>query len=236
MKKILVAILSLAFISANAQTVDEIIQKHSAAMGGLNGFNDVKTLKITGSVSVQGMDLPLTVEIINGRAMRNDVSVMGQSITNSYKDGKGWKINPLAGITTATDATGTELSDLKVQSMLATPLMDYKARGNQVELQGQEDVEGVKTYKIKLTNKDDGKVTTYFIGTTDNMLVKTVSTRNIQGQDMEVETYYSDVKDFNGLKFYMARTQKLGGETFQEIKYTNIELNVPIDEKVFDKQ
>ena len=236
MKKILFAILSFAFISANAQTVDDVIQKYTAAMGGLSAFNAVKTAKMTGNVTVQGMDLPITYLIINGRAMRNDVSVMGQSVTNSYKDGKGWKINPLAGIATATDVTGPELNEFKTQSMLATQLMDYKARGHQVELQGQEDVEAVKCYKIKLTNKDDGKVTTYFISVSDNMPIKSISSREIQGQDMDIETYYSDFKDFNGLKFAMARTQKIEGETFQEIKFTTVELNVLIDEKAFDKQ
>ncbi len=236
MRKIFFALLSFTFVAANAQTVDDIIQKYTTTMGGLDAFNAVKTLKITGNVSVQGMDLPLTVEIINGRAMRNDVSVMGQSVTNSYKDGKGWKINPLAGISIATDVTGYELSDFKAQSMMASPLMDYKARGHQVELQGQEDVEGIKCNKLKFTSKDDGKVTTYYISIADNLPIKTVSSREIQGQDIDVETFYSDAKDFNGLKFFMTKTQKIEGQTFQEIKYTTIELNVPVDEKYFDKQ
>ena len=46
-------------------------------MGGLEAFNAVKTAKMTGTVSVQGMDLPLTIQIINGKAIRNDVDVMG---------------------------------------------------------------------------------------------------------------------------------------------------------------
>ena len=132
--------------------------------------------------------------------------------------------------------TPEELLDFKAQSMVANQLMDYKARGHMVELQGQEDVEGIKTYKIKLTNKDDKKITTYFISVTDNTLIKSISTRQIQGQDMEVETFFSDLKDFNGLKFPMTRTQKIQGQVFQEIKMSTIDFNVPIDEKVFDKQ
>jgi hypothetical protein len=120
MKKILFAALCFAFISANAQTVDEIIQKYATAIGGLSGFSAIKTMKMTGKVSIQGMDLPLTVQIINGKAIRNDVEVTGQSIINCYKDGKGWKINPLAGIATATDMTEAELSDFKTQSTVAT--------------------------------------------------------------------------------------------------------------------
>ena len=145
MKKILCAILSFAFVSANAQTADDIIQKYSKAMGGLAAFNAIKTMKTTGTFTTQGVDLALTSQIINGKAIRNDVQAMGQTVINSYKDGKGWKINPFAGITTVTDMTPEELIDFKSQSMIANQLMDYKARGHKVELQGQEDVEGVKT-------------------------------------------------------------------------------------------
>ena len=235
MKKLIFSILTLAFVSANAQTTDDIIQKYSKAMGGLAAFNAIKTMKTTGTFTTQGVDLALTSQIINGKAIRNDVQAMGQTVINSYKDGKGWKINPFAGVTTITDMTPEELIDFKSQSMIANQLMDYKARGHKVELQGQEDVEGVKTYKIKLTNKDDNKVTTYFISVTDNTIVKSVSTRQLQGQDIEIETFYSDIKDFNGLKFPMVRTQKMQGQVFQEIKIATIEFNVPIDEKIFDK-
>ncbi len=234
MKKILFALLSFAFISAQAQTVDEVIQKYSAAVGGLDAFNAIKTIKMSGDVSVQGMDLPITVQIINGKAMRNDVEVQGQSITNSYKDGKGWKLNPLIGVTTPTEVSGTELSDFRSQSMLASPLMDYKDRGHQVELQGQEDVDSVKAYKIKLTSKDDGKVTTYYIRVADNMLIKFISSREIQGQEYDVETYFNDYKDFNGLKLSLSRVQKIEGQVLQEIKFTKIEMNVPVDEKIFE--
>ena len=235
MKKILFAILSFAFVSANAQTADDVIQKYSKAMGELAAFNAIKTMKTTGTITTQGVDLALTSQIINGKAVRSDVQAMGQSVINSYKNGKGWKINPFAGVTTITDMTPEELIDFKSQSMIANQLMDYKARGHKVELQGQEDVEGVKTYKIKLTNKDDNKVTTYFISVTNNTIVKSVSTRQLQGQDIEIETFYSDIKDFNGLKFPMVRTQKIEGQVFQEIKIATIEFNVPVDEKIFDK-
>jgi hypothetical protein len=235
MKKLIFSILTLAFVSANAQTTDDIIQKYSKAMGGLAAFNAIKTMKTTGTFTTQGVDLALTSQIINGKAIRNDVQAMGQTVINSYKDGKGWKINPFAGITTVTDMTPEELIDFKSQSMIASQLMDYKLRGHKVELQGQEDVEGIKTYKIKLTNKDDNKVTTYFISVTDNTIIKSVSTRQLQGQDIEIETFYSDIKDFNGLKFPMLRIQKMQGQVFQEIKIATIEFNVPIDEKIFDK-
>jgi hypothetical protein len=245
MKKIFFALLSMTFLNANAQvtttttatnnmTADEIIQKYSTAMGGLDNYNKIKTAKFTGIVTAQGMDLPITIQVINSRAMRSDVEVMGQSITNSYKDGKGWKINPFAGAATATDVTGGELNEFKSQSNLASQLMDYKKRGSTVELLGQEQMEGANVYKIKLT-ADDKKETTYFIDSKTFLLIKSVSKREIQGQQLDVETLYSNIKEFGGIKFTMTRTQSVEGQVFQEIKLEKVEIDVAIDEKVFDK-
>ncbi len=227
---------SFAFMYTNAQTADEVVQKYAKAMGGLSAFNAIKTLRMIGTVKLQGMELPITVQIINGKAVRTDVDAMGQSVIKAYKDGKGWKLDPFSGDTAAIAMTNDELIDSKGQSMIANQLMDYKARGHKAELQAQEDVEGIKCYKIKLTNKDDGKVTTYFISVADNTLIKSVNTRNVQGQEIEVENYASDIKQFGDIKFPMTRTQKIQGQVFQEIKMTLVELNVAIDEKAFDRQ
>lgn len=233
MKKLLFAVLSFTVVSAQAQTADAVIEKYTTNMGGLDAFNKITSAKMTGTYSTQGNDLPLTVQILNGKGMRSDVEVMGQSVSNCYYNGKGWKVNPFQGTPAPTEVTGSELNDFKVQCSLANQLMDYKARGHQVEMQGEEAVEGIKTFKIKLTNKDDGKATTYFISTTDYTLIKSATNRAIQGQDMEVESYYSDLKEIGGVKFFMTRDSKIEGQTFQTIKYEKIELNVPVDEKIF---
>jgi len=237
MKNIFLGLALLSVVSARPQTADEIIKKYADAMGGLENFKKVKTFKMSGNVNTQGMDLPITVQIINGSAVRTEVNIesMGQKVINVYKDGKGWKINPFAGATSATDLSAAELNDLKMQSFLANQLMDYKARNGKVELQGQEDVNGTKAFKIKFTG-DNNKVTTYYINTTSFVPVKAVSTRDIMGQDTEVETYFGDVKDVEGLKFNTSLVQKISGQTFQEIHFDKLELNVPIDAKIFDKQ
>lgn len=233
MKKLFAAILILSAVSAQAQTADEVIAKYNAAMGGLEAFTKVTSAKFTGSATTQGMVLPMTVQIVNGKAMRADIEVMGQTIVNVYNNGTGWKINPYAGAESATEVSGAELLTFKNQASIANNLMDYKNRGHKVELLGQETVEGIKTYKLKLTNKDDNKETFYFINVADNMLIKAISKRDIQGQEYDVESYYSDIKDVNGLKFAMHSEQKIEGQTFQEVKYEKIELNVPVDEKIF---
>lgn len=235
MKLFLTVLFGCIAFAVSAQSADEIIQKHAASMGGLETLNKVSTYKTTGTVTTQGNDLSITIQVINGKAMRSDVEVMGQSITTVYDNGKGWTINPFSGSSDATDITGSQLTDLKSQTSLASNLIDYKNRGYQVESDGQEDVEGVKCFKLKLKNKDDGKTTTYYISTTDYILVKVVGTREIQGEEVEIETYYSDLKDFNGIKYFMSRIQKMNGQVLSEFHVDKFEVNVPVDEAIFKK-
>jgi len=234
MKKLFIAILTFSFLSTSAQSVDEVIQKYSANLGGLDAFNKIKTIKITGTYTTQGMDLPLTIQKINGKATRTEVEAMGSVVIRAYKDGKAWTQNPFTGMTAPTEVTGKEAAEFKEQIFVGSPLMNYKARGHKVELLGQEKVGDVNTYKIKLTGKDDDKVTMYYINTTDYSLVKTDSERELQGQTVNVETYFSNLKDWNGTKFAMTADSKLDGQVITTINYTNIEFNVPIDEKIFD--
>jgi hypothetical protein len=167
--------------------------------------------------------------------MRVDAEFNGQAIVNTYHNGAGWKINPFAGVTTATDVSGTELTDFKVQASIANNLMDYKSRGHKVELMEDETVNGVKTFKIKLTAAEDGRITYFFINSTDYLLAKSVTSRELGGQTLDVDTYYKDMKEFGGLKFSMTRTQEVQGQEFMSITLSNVELNVTIDEKIFQK-
>jgi hypothetical protein len=234
MKRIALALVAMISLTAlRAQTADDIILKYSSTLGGLDAFNKITSAKMAGTVTQQSMEMAITTQVINNKAARTDIEVMGYQIINVYNNGTGWKQNHFAGVETPTEMTGTELTEAKAQASLVNHLMDYKNRGHKVTLLGQEDVEGVKCYKISLVNKDDSKTTTYFINTTDYLLIKSVTSRELQGQDVEVETFYSDFKDINGLKFAMTRVQKIMGQDFASVKLDKIELNVTIDEKIF---
>lgn len=234
MKKIFSLILSVAFISAHAQTADDVVSKYIDGMGGLDAYKSIKTAKLTGNVSQQGMDIPLTVQIINGRAERTDVTVMGSDITSACKDGAGWSVNPLQGGSDAKPLEGEMLKQEKSKCDLVSSLMGYKEKGNTIELEGKEDVDGAGCYKIKLTAKEDNSVTQFFINASTYELVKSISTVSMMGQEAEVETYYSDLKPVGKVKMFYTRTQKVEGQVVAEIKFDTIEIDIPIDEKIFD--
>ncbi len=234
MKKFLLVLSCLVAVAVHAQNADEVIQKYTGTMGGLDAINKLESAKITGTLGSQGQKFPLTVYIINTKSMRTDVTVNGKVVSNVYDKGAGWKINPYENISTATEVTAADdLAQLKTQANLANNLMDYKKRGHTVEYVGQEVVDGQTADKIKLTSKDDGKLTTYFIGKTDHLLIRSDSKQKIQGNEYDAQTFYSDFKEYKGLKFATHFVRKIEGTIFQEVNYENVELNVPIDEKIF---
>lgn len=233
MKRILPVLMCLFTQATFAQNVDELIQKYADALGGLDNIKKVETCKMTGTGTQQGITFPVTLQIINGKAMRLDVEVMGQKIINCYNNGTGWKQNPFEGIESPTEVVDDELAELKSQTYLANPLIDYKERGNTVELAGTENINGTDASKIILTDAATGKKTTYYLDAQTSMPIKTVSTRDINGMEMEVETFSDDLKDINGLKFFMSRSQKIDGQEILSIKFDKVELNVPIDESIF---
>lgn len=235
MKQFLLALSLIATLHTTAQTADEIIQKYTNTLGGLDAFDKVKTAKISGSITTNGKTYPITTQLVNGRSMRTDVTVAGQQIINVYDNGKGWKINPFAGAPVAQDVTGTELVSYKAQASLANHLSDYKRRGHEVTLAGLDPVNGAPAYKIKLVNKDDGKTTYYFIDSTTSLLVKSTTIREISGTPYGAETTYSDFRTINGLQFAMHILVTVEGKPFQELIFDRIDLNVPVDEKIFTR-
>lgn len=237
MKKLLTSFLILVAASVQAQTpsVDEIIANHAKAIGGLEALNKVTSMKSSGNVAMQGMDFPLTSQIVYKKGVRIDIEVMGQSVIKAYSNGKGWEINPFAGKPTATELTGEDLIDMKEQINPVDKLIDYKSLGHTVVLVGEETFEGIKCWNIKFTNKESGKETSYFISASDYMLVKSSSKKSIMGQEVEAQTVYSNIKEFGGLKFPTMISVSLDGTPFQEVSIGNIELNVQIDEKIFNE-
>jgi hypothetical protein len=229
-KKIGIALLLLVSVNAvKAQTVDEVIDKFIAAVGGKDKLLALNSIKMDGTLTTQGFDVGIVVTVLNGKGARTDISVPGMS--DGYRittPTKGWNYLPFQGMTGPEEASEDMLKAQQSQLDLQTPLLNYTAKGHKVELLGKEKVAGADCYKIKITYKN-GKTATIFIDATTYYRVKSVAMVPVNGQDMEVETTYADFKKTpDGYMFPYSQTNQSG-----TINYTSIEVNKPVDEKIF---
>lgn len=213
---------------AQAQSADEVVNKYIAALGGKEKLSTLKSVKLTGTMNVQGNDISITITKLHMVGMRLDISVGGSDNYQIITPGKGISFMPIQGMASPTDMTEEQVKVGQIQLDVQSTLLDYKEKGTAVELLGSEKIDGADHYKLKVTFKN-GISSTYFIGQKDYRLNKAISKRTINGEEMEVESTYTNYKQVDGFWFPFTSTSSIQGET----NYDKIEINIPVDESIF---
>jgi outer membrane lipoprotein-sorting protein len=233
--KSFIAILFLFTLSVNvfSQTVDEVINNHVKAMGGLDKINAVKTVRFTGTFSGMGADIPVTITIKKQDMIKMDMSFQGMSFIQAYDGTTGWSINPFSGKKDAEKMPAEEVKDMKENAEWEGQLINYKDKGFKVELIGKEDMEGSEAYKIKLTDKDSD-VTYYFLDATTYLVIKQSAKRKFKEKEITQEQYPGNYQAVEGIMFPMSVEIKTAGQDqSQKGTFTKVELNVDVDDAIF---
>lgn len=233
--KLLLVILFALSLSVNcfSQTVDEVINKHTDAMGGLDKIMAVKTVKFTGMFSGMGADIPVTMVIKRKDKIKMDMSFQGMSMTQCYDGSMGWQVNPFSGKKDAEKMTAEETKEMKENAEIEGQLINYKEKGYKVELMGKEDMEGTDTYKIKLTDKD-ADVTTYFLDASSYLIIKQTSKRKFKEKEITQDIFPGNYQAVEGVMFPMSVEIKSGGgNDSQKGTWSKVELNADVDDSIF---
>src|SRR5258707_10533506 len=93
---------TLAIVTTQAQSVDEIISKHLDALGGKKVINGIKSVYVESTVDIRGNEAPSITYILNGKGYKNELDFNGTKIVQCVTEKGGWAINPMAAQSTAT--------------------------------------------------------------------------------------------------------------------------------------
>src|SRR5512133_1927946 len=97
MKKSLTILACILFVaSLNAQSLEEIISKHSA-VNKYYKLATTKTIKISAKMSMMEMEIPMEMWMKNPDKIKSVTNINGQEIISAYDGTKGYTINPMAG-------------------------------------------------------------------------------------------------------------------------------------------
>lgn len=236
-KKVLLSLCAatLLTVSAFGQTADELLAKSDAAMGGREKLKAVQSMKLTGKMKMGPMEAPFTIVKARPAEMRMDFTIQGMTATQAYDGTNGWMIMPFGGNKDVQKMPTEMMKQVREQADFDGPTMDYKAKGNKVEYLGKADVQGTPTYKLKVTTKD-GLDSLLFLDAETYLPIRTESTRNVQGQDMEMATTIGDYKTVDGLLFAHSIESHIKGKEDmpgQALTFEKIELNPKVDTAMF---
>lgn len=241
-RTIAIAILTVAafvIIPALAQqadlTLDQIVQKHTEALGGVDKLKAIENVTMTGKASLLGgqMEAPLTMKVKRPSSMRMEMNVQGKSFIQAFDGTTAWMINPFAGSDEPQKQTDEDTKSARDDAdFIDGSLVDYKTKGNILELIGKEDVDGKPAYKIKVTKKG-GTMEFEYLDAKTFLPVKSSGKRKQQGQDIEYESTPGNFKEVNGVMMPFSLNQKVNGKSMMELTVEKVEVNTPMDASVF---
>jgi hypothetical protein len=234
-----IAVALFLLISAGifAQTTDEILAKHQAAMGSPEKWASVKSMVMKSKFNVQGMDIESKTSIVVGKSFRTEIEVMGNKIITVIDGEGGWMNRPamMGGTGEPEDLPREQVKAAISQKNIGSTLLIAKNEGAKIELVSKEKLDGAEVYLLKITKKS-GEESQVFVSATTGFVVKAINKMNVQGQQVEAEVLYSNYKSIDGLFFpFTVETPSPMGGGNMVVETASIDLNPVLEASIFAK-
>ena len=229
-----VVLVLVSTAAARAQTVDEIVAKNIQAKGGADKWKAVNTVKMTGKISMQGMDLPLTIYAKRPNFNRQEIVLQDKQLVQAFDGTIAWLINPMMGSDSPMELPGPAADMMKNSADFDGALMDYKSKGYTVELIGKETLDGVEVHHLKLTKKDGSYVQHYFLDAKSGIELKTSVDMDMgTGVKQPLETEMSNYQQIDGIMIPHTVKQSVNGKPVVQMTFEKVEFNAPIEDALF---
>ena len=207
-----------------------IIAKYRAAIGTKNASIRSRYYKgVVTSYNGSSADAPRSFAqevYIAGEHVRVEVTGPQGTTITVYDGHQGWVVTPKE--THAMDAE--DLEQLR-NNVLRNLQLDYLPQYTQAAVRGAEELRGIATWAVDLTNPD-GRVETFFFEQESGLLVARRSMLPSAFAKFPAETWFMDYRDVDGVQLPMTVvTASVASGIFRT--YDDIRLNLSIDPKKF---
>jgi photosystem II stability/assembly factor-like uncharacterized protein len=219
------------------QTADEIVAKYAQRIGGLQKISAIQSVRRTGKFyGGGGFEAHVKNENKRPGKVREEFAFGGMVGVTAYDGKSGWKIEPWQGKKDPEPLGEEETKGIVEDAEFDDPLLNYREKGNKVELVGTDQIEGTEVYRLKLTLASNGDVRTYYLDADSGVPIKYEVKRTVRGAEREFEVELGDYKEVNGVFFPFAVAIGAKGSSSankQQYGWERIETNVTLDEARF---
>ncbi len=226
--KFLVAVFCLISIGIFAQTTEEIVKKHIEAIGGKENWDKLKSIRMEMTIKAEGAEILVSVNQIDKKSKRQDISVMGMTGYEIINNTDGWNFFPWQGQTKAEAMTPDDVKNSQDDLSIQDEFLTYKDLKKKLEFFGKDDVDGTECFKMKMTD-ENGKEVTFYIDPANYYVIKQTQKVKANGQEVENSTSFSNYKkQESGIVYPMSIAGNWG-----ESQITKLEINPTIDVSIF---
>ncbi len=175
---LLCAAIALPAATAAGETppIAEILARHAEALGGADRAA-IGSMKVLGSFNFNGIDSPYTIYRQRPDRFRIEIETARGTVVTAFDGETAWSRSPdRSGEMRLRTMEGENRQSLIDETAdFDDPLVDCEKKGHKVELAGEEDVDGVATYHLKLTLAGGG-VQEWFLSKDDHQAVRKITT------------------------------------------------------------
>jgi outer membrane lipoprotein-sorting protein len=229
MYRIVVALLALATPTAFAYTAAELAAKNVEARGGQEKLDALHSLRLAGTLRVNGdtIELGLVTLVKRPHFIRVDATLQALTQVQAYDGTQAWQINPFQGRKdpeklSADDAKGLGEDAADFDGVL----VNYQKKGYSLDYLGTEDIDGTEAHKLRVT-RPNGDITYVYLDPDAFLEIRTVNRRIEHGVPNETITDYGDYEKVDGVYVPLAlEFWTKGSNDHQKIQYDKAEANV----------
>lgn len=225
---------------AAAQTLDDVIARNLAARGGVEKLRSLDTVKITGTITLRMMgppgsppkevSVPMTTWAKRPNKMRRDQQFPDRVVSVGFDGTTVWVHDSAMGV--PQKMSGPNADATKDDATFDPLFLTYKERGHEIELVGQEKVESVEVYHLRVT-KQSGQVEHHYLRADTGLEFRTVTTVQQGGTEIELRTDLSDYRTVDGMQVAFGMRQFRNGQPVLDVQLTDVAFNVPLDDDIF---
>lgn len=183
------------------------------------------------------VQLPFKLARERPNKSRLEIEFAGKTAVQVYDGSNGWKLRPFLGRKDVEPFTTQEAQSQAADAEeMGDALIDYKARGAKVELEGVEPVDGRDAYKLKLTTKA-GATRRVWVDAQTFLDVKVEGVpRRMDGKMHGVFVYQRDFRPVQGLKIpFVLETVVEGYPQSHKIVVEKVAVNPALPAATFAK-
>ncbi len=225
----------ILFVECQAQTADDILKKYFASIGGVEKWKELKSIHYTGRIinRIVEMEYPISIYQKPKNKVKFISSLPGNEYISCYDDTIAWKKNNQFCVKLdEEDEQQQQLGEWYFEDAF----IDYKKKEHQVTLLGREEVDGILCYKIFLGINGGGEIKKefYYFHPESYRKIMKVRFLKIDGsKDVQVNSYYGNFREVNGLYFPFVTEVKNNVQLVQKRVIDKIALDELIEDSFF---